>query len=48
MEVGERRLIQLEFVDDDIKKIRLIGDILKVAQDRKRKYYDPNHQVAKF
>lgn len=38
----------LELVDEAIEKIRLIKDILKVAENSQQKYDDPKHKMIYF
>ena len=39
-EVGERKLNNVELIEVSTKKIQIIKEILKVAQDRQKSYVD--------
>ncbi|PKU73026.1 hypothetical protein MA16_Dca007589 [Dendrobium catenatum] len=47
-EIGERKIIGANLVDDATEKIRLIRDRLKTVQDRYKKYYDAKYRSVEF
>ena len=47
-EAGERRLFSPKLVQDTNKKIQLIRDRLKVAQDRQKSYADKRRPELEF
>ncbi|KAI0501334.1 hypothetical protein KFK09_016278 [Dendrobium nobile] len=47
-EVGDRQEMGATFVDETVKKINLIKERLKAAQDRQQKYYNQKHGFVQF
>ncbi|XP_020699239.1 uncharacterized protein LOC110111627 [Dendrobium catenatum] len=47
-EVGDRQEMGATFVDETVKKINLIKERLKAAQDRQHKYYNQKHIFVEF
>ena len=47
-EVGERRLIGLEIVQDTTEKVNMIRERLKIANDRQKSYADNRRRDLKF
>ena len=47
-EVGERRLIGLEIVQDTTEKVNMIRERLKIANDRQKSYADNRIRDPKF
>ena len=47
-EVGERRLIDLEIVQDTTEKVNMIRERLKIANDRQKSYVDNRRRDLKF
>ncbi|KAI0498751.1 hypothetical protein KFK09_019643 [Dendrobium nobile] len=47
-EVGDRQEMGATFVDETVKKINLIKERLKAAQDRQQKYYNQKHRFVEF
>ena len=47
-EVGERRLIGLEIVQDTTEKVNMIRELLKIANDRKKSYADNRRRDLQF
>jgi len=47
-EVGERRLLGPEIIEQTIDKVRLVRENLKIAQDRQRKWADQNRRPLEF
>ena len=47
-EVGERKINNLELVEVSLKKIRIIRERLKVAQDRQKSYADVRRRELEF
>ena len=47
-EVGKRRLIDLEIVQDTTEKVNMIRERLKIANDRQKSYVDNRRRDLKF
>ncbi|OMO86567.1 reverse transcriptase [Corchorus capsularis] len=47
-EVGERKLFNIELIDDMVEKVKMIRDRLKVAQDRQKSYADHRRRDLEF
>ena len=47
-EVGERKINNVEFVEISSKKIRIVQERLKVAQDRQKSYADVRRRELEF
>ena len=47
-EVGERRLIGLEIVQDTTEKVNMIRERLKIANDKQKSYADNRRRDLKF
>ena len=47
-EVGEKRLIGLEIVQDTTEKVNMIQEWLKIASDRQKSYVDNQRRDLKF
>ena len=47
-EVGERRLIGLEIVQDTTEKVNMIREFLKIANDRQKSYADNRRRDLRF
>ena len=47
-EVGERRLIGLEIVQDTIEKVNMIRERLKIERDRQKSYADNRRRDLQF
>ena len=47
-EVGEKRLIGLEIVQDTTEKVNMIRERLKIANDKQKSYADNRRRDLKF
>ena len=46
--MGERKLENVELIEARLEKIKIILDMLKVAQDRQKSYVDTQRKVLQF
>ncbi|OMO65975.1 reverse transcriptase [Corchorus capsularis] len=47
-EVGERKLLNIELIDDMVEKVKMIRNRLKIAQDRQKSYADHRRRDLEF